>query len=340
MSSPAKDPAENLSYEFDTQNISQASHEKPGRDDVESLTRSWTEIGDALRQIPVKSNSLHETVLCEIAAELQPAKQTLQHDQPQTSGNRSHVAAFVSLAALLVVGFLVSAIDNNPTDKSIATLSAAPSNILECVRKTNQHDWQVVVVNVPEEHHAKVRSKIKSSVVNQGLVVESVSIGNSTIADNSPDVFISTGDTATQVLQALELEIRDSSGDLTTEPLEKFDRDELLSRFTESMKSPTESDRYFGEMLVIHPHAQSLEISTETIDQAIVTVDPNPAQKVESARESLPATSDSELSGARAAKQRPVLVVLVKEKTETTGPQSLNSGPPAPTVSATTMTTG
>lgn len=341
MPVPPQDPLELVSEAFDSGCVEQTPIDGLNREFAESTIHSWTELRGTLQDLPVSSAGICQSVMQQI-----PDNQPVAASDDQNSsvsGRNRLAAALASIAALVVACVSISRHIDTPMSVSELSYTTSPAQIRNALRAPHQ-DWHVVVVNVPEERHAAIRTKIRDSVVNRGFAVESLVLAseNESMTLDSPDIFISSAEAAEEMLEAIETEIHDSEGILSTAPSDEFDRDELLLRFRESMESPTQSDRYFGEMLVVLPDTESVVVSKEQIFEAVAE---NNETEISSDADSTGkivanSTGDDAQPENSVAQKRPVLLVLVRKKPEVPGPQSEKSSSSAPNSDALAIITG
>ena len=170
-------------------------------------------------------------------------------------------------------------------------------NVAIYLARAAEDDWQVVVVTVPHASQAKIREEISTSAMRKGMDVHSVDApGSSTAKEQQPDVFISSAASASTVLDLVD----SVAGGVSAAQVVDMDRDRLLTRFVESMQSPTASEKFFGQMLIVQ--RDDLKFNTKDVHRSGAS-----PQKTDS---TLPLAAD-----------KPVLVVLTSKALNELGPQ-------------------
>ena len=262
MSKPS--PEELLSAEFDEltsdEQIAERSPLGP------EAFQQWRHLGDCLRAIPIQSGGqISATVRSSI--ESSQAAVTRPGDSVSASttrqSRRNAVVVLTTAMAIAIVAVPVSLLFTQTDSMPASTVADASGDLpYDSVLPTNSRDWQVVVVTVSEQQHATLSSKLRQSIGQSGLQIQSLSETGQN-GDETMGVLMSSADTSEELLDALDTGFVDSvSGDIHTEwnpeQIGEFNRDELLARLTESMKTPTRSDIHFGEMFVVVPRNGTL----------------------------------------------------------------------------------
>ncbi len=255
MSKPS--PEELLSAEFDGLT---STEQTTGKSPQESkVFPQWRHLGDCLRAIPTQpGGQISATVRSRIESSPATVARTGNYAKAnsarQSRGNVVVVlttAVAIAIVAVPIFGLLTET-DSMPASTIANTSGQLPHS---SVLPTNSRDWQVVVITVSEHEHTALSSKLRQSMGQSGLQIQSLS-RTGLNGDQTMGVLMSSADTSWELLDALNTGFKDGvSGDVQTDwnpqRIGDFDRDELLARLTESMKTPTRSDIHFGEMFVV-----------------------------------------------------------------------------------------
>jgi hypothetical protein len=258
-----------LSAEFDE--LTSADQSVPRSPQDSETLQQWRHLGDCLRALPTGSCGQFSAAVrsrIELSEPEMIGKKRAVSPAPVPHIRRDMIALLTAAAAIAVVTVPISFLVMQTDSASVTTMSdaggdlpyaSAPSN---SVLPANSRDWQVVVVTVSEQKHAEVSSRLRQSIGHSGLEIQSLSDA-SVDDDQTMGVLISSADTSLELLDALDTGFRDGvAGDIQTEwnpeRVGNYDRDELLTRLTESMKTPTRSDVYFGEIFVVVPTNETL----------------------------------------------------------------------------------
>ena len=262
MSEPSHE--ELLSAEFDElTSADQSVYQSP--QDSESF-QQWRHLGDCLRAIPTEPCGQFSAAVRRRIELSQPEMIGEQESVAPASASRMRrdmIALLTAAAAIAVVTVPISFLVMKSDSMSVTTMADAGGDLphatapVSSVLPANSRDWQVVVVTVSEQKHAEVSSKLRQSIGQSGLEIQSLS-DSSVNNDQTMGVLMSSADTSPELLDALDIGFRDGvAGDIQTEwnpeRIGNYDRDELLTRLTESMNTPTRSDVYFGEIFVVVP---------------------------------------------------------------------------------------
>ena len=261
--------------------------------DAESLPDdgSWQLIKATLNQIPVEPAGLREGVVAEIQ-DLENLTSTPAPNRRTVASTHRLAATVASLTAMLVLSISLSGLLDEPSRH----VRVAGAELMASILKTSEDDWQVVVVKVPEASQARIRDSISTSALKTGMDVHSVDATNAAASPKQPDLLISSADSAATVLDLVDR----ATGGVATAEIVDMDRERLLSCFVESMQSPSASEKYFGQMLILQ--RDSLKLDSMKIPSGISRTD------------SLPAG------------MKPILVVLTSKEVANLGPQGAVQG--------------
>lgn len=267
MSEPSHE--ELLSAQFDElTSVDQSVCKSP--QDSETF-QQWRHLGDYLRAIPTEPCGQFSAAV-RSRIELSEPKvigEQVSFAPASVARSRRHmIALLTAAAAIAVVTVPISFLVMKSDSMSVTTMADAGGDLpyatapVNSVLPANSRDWQVVVVTVSEQKHAEVSSKLRQSIGQSGLAIQSLSDSSET-DDQTMGVLMSSADTSSELLDALDIGFTDGvAGDIQTEwnpeRIGNYDRDELLSRLTESMNTPTRSDEYFGEIFVVVPTNETL----------------------------------------------------------------------------------
>lgn len=274
----------------------------------------WREISASMKQFPVERAELRDRVVEEVrglsAATSSPANAVslrAEADNPvparSVAGSHRLAATVASLTAMLVLSFGLSGLMDEPS----RNIRVAGSELMASILRTADDDWQVVVVTVPEKSQARFRNRISSSAMKHGMDVRSVDAADEQDSERHPDVFISSADSAAEVLQLIERATASPSGAVNRAEVVDMDREQLLQRFQSSMQSPTASEKFFGRMLIVN--RDSPVFSVEHVSSAAGEVDAM--------------THIRAVESAGALGRKPILVVLTTKDIGAIGPQGM-----------------
>ncbi|MEZ6127157.1 MAG: hypothetical protein R3C59_00580 [Planctomycetaceae bacterium] len=260
---PSSSAEEQLSFDFDNGRID--ALRDPCPDNAAALTKSWQQLSDCLRQLPVTAvENLAAQVRVRIEADAQPM---IQHDSEvkrarhDVTGLRRPIALLAASCAVLLMAINVSLQHFNRPVVAVASFTVLDPNA-----------WEVVVVTVPDQQASLVTEQVRESVEQQGFRIHSLTSGTADDVE-SLELVMASAETSEQFLKVLGTDSPALETEWNPERIGRFDRDELLRKFAESMHTPTESDRYFGETFVILPDGDSVQVtSVSTNDESIATV--------------------------------------------------------------------
>ncbi len=230
------------------------------------MLQQWRHLGDCLRTIPIQPGG---QISATVRSRIESSQATVTRAGDSVSANtarqsrRNVVVVLTTAVAIAIVAVPVSLLltqaDSIPASTTADAGGKLPYDSAQAksVLPANSRDWQVVVVTVSEQQHATLSSKLRQSMGQNGLQIQSLS-ETSQYGDQTMGVLMSSADTSWELLDALNTEfVGGVRGDIQTEwnpqQIGDFNRDELLIRLTESMKTPTRSDIHFGEMFVVVP---------------------------------------------------------------------------------------
>ena len=263
-------PLELLSEAFDNEpggSLSEAPIcDEPSDADQETL-ESWTVLRDTLKNLPAEPvTGLRQSIQDEIQRHTVTVTSTSQ--QPRKS-SRQRLLAVASTVVVLVLfvmtvevgtdGFRpdqessVAEIDRS-VDRShlVSDLMGSLSQLAPSVSSSVMADeWEVVVLSVDDASIAK--TALESAARRRGIEfetpMEDVVAGDE--SEFSMSVLVSS-DVSEELLSVVTDEGYAAKFDRLPDSLTAADSEELKRRFLESMKSPTQSDEYFGEMYVVY----------------------------------------------------------------------------------------
>ena len=256
---------------------------------------SWQLIKSTLNQITVEPAALRARVVAEIEGLDSPTSALTNAQAPnhRTVASSHRLAATVaSLTAMLVLSISLSGLLDEPSRH----VRIAGAELMDSILKTSEDDWQVVVVKVPEASQARIRDSISNSGLKTGMDVHSVDCTHPAASPKQPDLLISSADSAATVLDLVDK----ATGGLGTAEVVDMDRERLLSCFVESMQSPSASEKYFGQMLILQ--RDSMKLDALKIPGGIGRTDSVPAR------------------------MKPILVVLTSKEVANLGPQGAVKG--------------
>lgn len=333
------DPEELLSAEFDSSDSDPASAVEMDADHATSLLAKWRQVGDSLRALPMrKETNLHLSVLQQIRGESrQPLEaasaQTSQFSYSDRASQGARWAALVSslAAVLLVCVSWIVAPDRSGLVQSglIQPATVAQSSLMRLEEDVASlpGNWEVLVVTVAANRQGGIPESVRKTVGDRGLRLHS--LADSAVVDEShPGVLMATGDVSSELRGVLEADPDDFQIEMNPDQIGDLSRSELLNKFAESMRVPTKSDEYFGEMYAILPDDDALVVkslpSKASVEEIVMADAANSADPETLAHRNSPENAVGQATAqnvAHVAKSRlskssgkPVLVVFVKRK--------------------------
>jgi uncharacterized protein len=248
---------ERLTDEFRSANSDSEFFANIGEAESAELADSWQKLGESLRQLPVTTaDGLAARVQHEIRAtqmtggeqQSSPYRSTI----PQRSYHFGRAAALLatSCAVMVVAATIVAYQANTP-----------PSATAVAFRSLDPKQWEVVVVTGTAQRLNLITAELRDAVDQRGLEIHSLSEGKRP-ANESMELLMASGESSVEFLEALSADDTDVEAEWNPDQISGFDRDELLSRFAESMQTPTQSDQFFGEVFVVLPKEHSIQVST------------------------------------------------------------------------------
>lgn len=286
------------------------------------LLTEWQTLSEGLQGFEVRSANLSATVMAEIgapqAAEFQGADKIARSDFSRLQIAKIGALA-VTTAALLFVAVRVATHETslNRSAEVLASFSFDPQG------------WDVVVVTVSDEQADELAREFQQLPTETDLNVLPV-LENQPTERNSIDVVMASKETSEKLLGRLAAGDSVAAAEWNPEKVGELERDELLKRFAVSMQTPTKSDLYFREVLVVtsgddEGFRVSSRPSAGAADGAMV------ASNQQSDAENTGAEADFQKNPASSAagvsvmeklqknSQRPVMVVLKRRPPESQG---------------------
>lgn len=218
------------------------------------LAESWSRLTDSLSQLPV--SAVDEGFAVGVQAEIQSQQQSSggvgSGEQQSYNFGRAVALLATSCAVMLVAATIVAYQANTqPSATSVAFHSHDPQR------------WEVVVVTVPDERMQLVTAELRDAVDQRGLEIHTVSEGKRSTEQKQPlEMLMASEASSVEFLEALSSGTVDVEAEWNPVRIAGFDRAELLSRFAESMQTPTQSDQFFGEVFVVLPKERSIQVTS------------------------------------------------------------------------------
>lgn len=282
----------------------------------QQLIQQWQSLTAALHQIaPVKAD-LSDGVMKQIS-QPQPTVAVQQADSaPAGSRNNRRqlakiAALFTTSVAMLYVSLHVATHEKslNRSAEVLASFSFDPQG------------WDVVVVTVSDEQADRLSRDLDGQTTSSDLKVMSV-MENGPSAGESFDVVMASKETSEKLLGRLAADPVEADTEWNPMMVGEMNRDELLRRFASSMQTPTKSDVYFREVILVTSdedagiRVTSHPAGSVSGNQAIASADgANPAV-TRGATASSHEESDQVLRQLQDNGRRPVLVVLKRRSAE------------------------
>lgn len=289
----------------------------------QQLVADWQQTAGRLNQLPLQTADLAESIMLKISVDSSKVKGRSTAAKSRTVSKRQQLAKIVALAtssvAMLYVSLQVATHERSLTRSAevLASFSFDPAG------------WDVVVVTVSDEQVQRLSKQLEQPLAAGDLQMLSLLENEDSEAD-SVGVMMVSKETSQKLLGKIAEAPSVSQAQWNPTMVGELGRDELLNRFALSMKTPTKSDMFFREVMVVtsdqdsgfrvtskppEPAADSMTIASavttnsgDTSGQDVVDQDALNRQQ----------EGESVLRQLQNNRQRPVLVVL-KRQLETAG---------------------
>lgn len=245
---------ERYSAEFDGEF---ASHhgDRVTPEEAVRFQREWSEIQESLRNLPVNpATGLMQQVHREMEITSRTAWNVASPAVPNTRF-RQQTRALVVASSLAMTLLVASSVFRTVPDRGTASqlVAAAVQPVEEA--ELSLLEWQVVVVTVDQDSQAAAYDAINSTLSRQSgkpLISPDLSEYPLGIAVMSADESRQLINNVSHVTHTEEIWNPQGASDLSHE--------ELMARFFRSLKTPTRSEEIFGEVRVLGPVPESLNI--------------------------------------------------------------------------------
>lgn len=286
--------------------------------DQETLLGEWQSISAGLQDLPTQKANLAEPVMAEIRrAGLVDQRQGARRSKggrPQQNGQR--LAKIIALATTSVAMLYVSI--------QIATHETSLNRSAEVLASFSfdPHGWDVVVVTVSDEQANQLSRDFGSGSVDSELKAMPL-LENQQSEDGSFDVVMASKETSEELLGRLVSDPATSDAEWNPQRVGEWDRKELLERFASSMKTPTKSDIFFREVIVVTSEKDrgiqvtsqpvGASVGSETLANSMNPANDDPERPSEGR---ITVESETVLRQLQDHGRRPVLVVLKRRPVE------------------------
>ncbi len=243
-------PEERLSHDFDSGLHDPELLTEIGQAESAELLQSWKQLGEHLRALPVRPIvDLSSRVLKDVQKSDSPTSTVHKHSQKAPANRGRSVALLATSCAVMVVAATIVAFQAN----------TSPSATAVAFRSLSPKSWEVVVVTVSDEQANLVTEKLRDAVDERGLEIHSLNEGKSANRE-SLELMMASSESSVELLEALNADSHAFETEWNPKQIGDLNRDELLSRFSESMQTPTRSDEFFGEVFVVLPKTPTVEV--------------------------------------------------------------------------------
>jgi hypothetical protein len=206
----------------------------------------------------------------------------------------------------------------------------------------NMADWQVVLVTIDDDAVEPAAQLMRRTVANLGLEVQPLMDRPS--AEAQHDVLLANADDSEAVLQSLRaIGTESMATELNPRTVAGMDRKELLKRLGESMRTPTRSDEFFGEMLVAVAAGDSVIVQRRSAVPSPATANQQESIGIADAAGDVQSVTVQTQQGAESISDyltrrqaRPVVFVIRRSGANQPEPQGATPGPHLPGVSGAT----
>ncbi|MEP3481554.1 MAG: hypothetical protein ABJZ55_20090 [Fuerstiella sp.] len=284
----------------------------------QQLVADWQRIAGRLNQVPVEAACVADSVMLQISADSSQAVPSSAAPKRSSATTRQQLAKIIALAtssvAMLYVSLQVATHERslNRSAEVLASFSFDPTG------------WDVVVVTVSDEQADQLSRQLEQPLVAGDLQVLSLLENEESEAD-SVGVMMVSKETSEKLLGTIAA--APSVGDAEWNPrmVGELGRDELLKRFAMSMKTPTKSDLFFREVIVVTSDQDSgFRVTSKSTDSAVDSDTVADATASDSGQANGLAVADrdvlnrqqegeSVLRQLQNNRRRPVLVVLKRQ---------------------------
>lgn len=345
MNSDAPSPEELLSEAFDADRVAESNRQTVGSERAEVLLQEWQQVGDFLRGLPPRKVQAPRFE----AAELQPAEQAIErasasqatapvnlmkpvNAQPATQLSRQRLAVLTTCLAIAFLAFGIRTSLVDPTNDQFAS-----GGLL-----SNMADWQVVVVTVDDDAVEPAAQLMRRTVADLGLEVQPLMDRPSAAAQH--DVLLANADDSEAVLQSLRaIGTESMATELNPRTVAGMDRKELLKRLEESMRTPTRSDEFFGDMLVAVAAGDSIIVQRRSTVPSPAATNNQESIGIADAAGGVQSVTVKTQQGAESISDyltrreaRPVIFVIRRSGATQAEPQGATPSPHQPDVSGAT----
>lgn len=231
------------------------------------MLADWKSVGDVLRCLPPPEVSLQHQVRQQIWAleagspsvqsapsvqsSSSPTANSVSLYSPADHSARRRLAVLTSCLAIAFLAFGIRTSLVNPVDQRFASGGLLSRAV----------DWQVVVLTLEGDAVEPTSRLMRDTVAELGLEVQPLVSRDS--SDARHDVLLAGAEESEAVLRSLRAaETAGLAAELNPRTVGGLDRRQLLSRLEQSMKTPTRSDEFFGEMLVAVSVGDSVVVKT------------------------------------------------------------------------------
>ena len=219
----------------------------------------WKKIGEAIRQFPSAPAPLTDSVMEVLKGANGGQRVIIRQEKELESPLLRWLAVTTSCVAILLVCFNLATNLPNGDPQGVG-IAAVETHLVP-------ENWEVLVVTLDNASEKAAVEVFRESAQQQGMQMLSVGRSNQE-PETGSDVLMVSGDLSTWLNSIVE-----SGGELEAEMnpevIDGMRRDELLDRFAESMKTPTRSDKYFGDMLVLLPGDNSLVVRSVPVNEPL-----------------------------------------------------------------------
>ena len=273
----------------------------------QQLIQTWQGAASKLKSVPVGKASVADGVMNRITAariETRALPEQLSNSPKRRVPLAKMIALATSSIAMLYVALHVATHERslNRSAEVLASFSFDPQG------------WDVVVLTVSDEQANQLSRHFEQPSKSGDLQMLSL-MENSESKDGAVGVMMASKETSERLLVKLADTPDQAIAEWNPKRVGELGRDELLHRFAESMKTPTKSDLYFREVIVVTSdrdtgfHVTSKTADGQQSDQLIADANGTDSTEESDARRRHQ-KGESMLMQMQNHRQRPVLVVL------------------------------
>lgn len=295
----------------------------------QEIIAEWQHVADQLNQLQVADASVSGSIMNRIRATTsQPTIQFADQRVQKSEGRSDFIAQKSRRQLAKIIALATSSVAMLSVSLQVATHEESLTRSAEVLASFSfdPQGWDVVVVTVSDEQADQLSRDLERPSAAGDLKVLPV-LENRHPEDNSVGVMMASKETSEKLLGKLAEAPVHSDAEWNPRMVGELDRAELLKRFADSMKTPTRSDLFFREVIVVTSDQDNGFRVTSRASESDVRGDSVVKAAHPAVREALSRqlASESVLQQLQNNGRRPVLVVLKRRSDPAPGSQGSTS---------------